>query len=204
MWVYGSKPNVDPRSTLDNFKVLRQLIRSIHSLINKYYSIMANLFKQAVEISAASENNVEREVIECTILDVQRLVKIAKVPARIGDVVMENVDGVEKELKIETEEQAKGFKIEIPRYTVTLKTPEGQHQFSMLETMLPKEPNILIGKRANAVLTARTLTEDVVNENTGKTYPKGMVQINCVKLTPIEHNDFENVLKALLTGRISM
>ena len=165
---------------------------------------MANLFKQAVQIAAESENNVEREVIECTILDVQRLIKTAKVPARIGDVVMENVDGVEKELKIETEEQAKGFKVEIPRYTVTLKTPEGQHQFSMLGTMLPKEPNSLIGKRANAVLTAKTLTEDVFNENTGKTYPKGMVQINCVKLTEVANNEFEIVLKSLLTGRISM
>lgn len=136
-----------------------------------------------------NENSQEREVVaNVDVLDITKLMKDALVPARAGDVVTEDVDGITKTVEL-TEDSAKGKKIPIGRYSVTIATNGKQFQFFMLANMLPTTVTDYAGKKANITLVKEVLKEERVNtSNPDIKHPAGTVFVNCVKLEFVSDN----------------
>lgn len=154
---------------------------------------MSNSMLDLVQVS---ENAKEREIISnVTITDISRLNKPALVPAREGDIIREEIDGIIKEYKL-SKETCIGKKVPMDRYSVSFTVPtmelvdgvmqevQKPYQFGVLRAYLPDDISDPIGRKANIILVKEVLTEPRPNaSNPEIIHSIGHVFVNCVKVS---------------------
>lgn len=172
-----------------------------------------------LDLVTVNENVKERQITaNVTVLDISKLTQPALVPAREGDIIKEEVDGVLKEYQL-TKETAVGKKVPMDRFSVTFSYPSTelvggvevptvkQRQFFMLRNMLPADISNYAGKKANVTTIKEVLTEERVNiNNPDIKHPAGTVFINCIKLEFMAstEEDLMTMFAKLMSNRPTM
>ena len=149
-----------------------------------------------LDLVQVSENAKEREIISnATITDISRYNKQALVPAREGDIIREEIDGIMKEYQL-TKETCVGKKVPMDRYSVSFWVPKMEivdgkmkevkknYQFAVLRAYLPDDISDYVNRKANVILVKEVLTEPRPNaSNPEIIHPIGHVFVNCVKVS---------------------
>lgn len=149
-----------------------------------------------LDLVSVNENAKEREIISnVTITDISRLNKPALVPAREGDIIREEIDGIMKEYQL-TKETCVGKKVPMDRYSVSFSVPKMElvdgamkevqksYQFGVLRAYLPDDISDYVNRKANVILVKEVLTEPRPNaSNPEIIHPIGHVFVNCVKVS---------------------
>ena len=157
---------------------------------------MANINDLVSLLADVSRKNYVDTIVEATLLGTNPTSLTVPVPARIGDIVTEMVDGIESAIEITAENVTK-YKVPMRKHSVTVQIGNVQKQDLVLENSIPENLAAHIGAKVMITIRETTLEKDYTTSG-GKEHKAGEKFVHIAKVALVrEQFDFMALLQQL-------
>ena len=162
---------------------------------------MANINDLVSKLADARRTNYVDTIVAGVLLGTNPTSLTVLVPARIGDTIVETVDGVETSIVVTADNVAK-CKVPMRKHSVTVEINGIQKQDLVLENAIPDNLGAYIGSKIMVTIRETTLDKDYTT-SAGVEHKAGEIFVHIAKIALVkEQFDFMALIQQLAnTGK---